>query len=129
MVKKSTDFLLLQWASKPLHVVLYEHLHGGAVDRTRPLNRHAHAAADGHVRAQKNFGSRISDCGLRSPGDPLCFLHSANQSANKKKLGCQSGFFKLPVPAYSKSLYIGVSSTPGPFMLNRRLKSSLSSRK
>src|SRR5689334_5289206 len=27
--------------------------------------------------------------------------------------GLQSGFFKLPVPAYSKSLYIGVSTTPG----------------
>src|SRR5438105_9995650 len=38
-------------ARPPLHVVLYEHLHCGAADRTRPLNRHAQAAANGHVRA------------------------------------------------------------------------------
>ena len=53
VVEESSDFVPPQWAGKPLHVVLYENLHGGALDRTRALNRHAHTAADGHVRAQK----------------------------------------------------------------------------
>jgi hypothetical protein len=53
VIKKSADFVSRQRSGKPLHVVLHEHLHGAAVDRTRALNRHAYTAVDGHVRAEK----------------------------------------------------------------------------
>jgi hypothetical protein len=53
VIDESADFVSPQRAGKPLHVVLYENLHGCALDRTRALDRHARPAADGHVRAQK----------------------------------------------------------------------------
>jgi len=57
MINKSSDFLSRQRTGKPLHIVLYEHLHGGAVDRTRPLDCHVHAPTDRHVRADENSAS------------------------------------------------------------------------
>jgi hypothetical protein len=55
MIQESADFLPPQRRGKPLHVVLYEYLHGVAVDRMRPLNCHAYTAPDRHVRAKQNF--------------------------------------------------------------------------
>src|SRR5437667_5970366 len=132
MIKKGADFVSRQRTGKPLHVVFYEDLHGGAVDRTRPLDRHAHTAADRHVRAQENSTSRRTHerANRRSlrfvvfPFRRFVFAHYRPF----RTAGRQSGFLRLPVPAYSKSLYTGVSNMPGPFMFKRILKSSLSSR-
>jgi hypothetical protein len=40
---------------EPLHIVLYEDLHGGAVDRAGAVDGHVDAASNGHVRAEKHF--------------------------------------------------------------------------
>src|SRR5204863_2570345 len=96
-------------------------------------NCHVNSTGDGHVRAKKNGMDRRSGESANrqrprfavSPFHCFLFFHYWLF----KTAGRQSGFFRLPVPAYSKSLYTGVSSTPGPFMLSRKLKSSLSSRK
>src|ERR1051326_6873642 len=123
MIEESADFRASKRPCKPLHVVLHEDLHGCAVDRACTLDRHAHATTDGHVRAEKKPATRRIGEGGVPPSRRFIFHHIQN------RLGCQSGFFRLPSPAYSKSLYIGISNTPGPFMSRRRLKSSLSSRK
>src|SRR6266700_2970230 len=108
MIKESADFLWPQRARKPLHVILYEHLHGGAVDRTRALDRHAHTAADRHVRAEKSqMNRRMGESGRSpfrrfavSPFGRFAFVHYKPF----RTAGRQSGFLRLPVPAYSKSL-------------------------
>src|SRR6516164_9072973 len=107
MIKKSSDFVSRQRAGKPLHVVLDEDLHGGAMDRTRALNRHAHPATDGHVGAENYWISRrIGDWvnGRRRPFSGSPFRRLLSLHYRLKTAGCQSGFFRLPVPAYSKSL-------------------------
>src|ERR1041384_591951 len=133
MLGEKRDFIASKRRSEPLHVVFHKHLHGRAVDRTGTLDRHAGATGNRHVRTEKNrMSRRIGDWANRrgrrftvSSFRRFFFLHYWLF----KTAGRQSGFFKLPVPAYSKSLYTGVRSTPGPFMFNRTLKSSLSSRK
>src|SRR5207249_6531196 len=55
MVEKRADLLARQRPGEPPHIVLYENLHGGALNGTSPLNRHVHTAADRHVRAKENF--------------------------------------------------------------------------
>src|SRR4029077_2296679 len=133
MLAEAGDFIASKRASEPLHIVFHEHLHCSAVDRTRALNRHLDTTGNRHVRAKKNWtnwriGESANRCVLRF--SVSAFLHFVSRRYWPfKTAGLQSGFFKLPVPAYSKSLYTGVSSTPGPFMLSRTLKSSLSSRK
>ena len=92
------------WAPKRIFCVI-----SSGVKRSREISRYA-------------FGKAASGL-LRDVSTSL------DMTRRQNTLGCQSGFFKLPVPAYSKSLYIGVSNTPGPFMFKRKLKSSLSSRK
>src|SRR4029453_1582632 len=114
MFEECPSFFAGKGPREPLHVVFHEHLNGRAPDRAGPLNRHVHTTRNRHVRAKRNRRSRR-----------FVSLHYWTF----KTAGRQSGFFKLPVPAYSKSLYIGVRTTPGPFMLIRTLKSSLSSRK
>jgi hypothetical protein len=61
--EKRENFFGREWPGEPLHVVLYKHLHGGAVDRAGSVDGHVHAATDRHVSAQENFGSQIADCG------------------------------------------------------------------
>ena len=51
MFEEGLDFLARQRPREPLHVVFHENLHRRAFDRTRPLDRPMHAAADRHVRA------------------------------------------------------------------------------
>ena len=70
MIEESADFFPPERPGKPLHVVLYEDLQRGALDRTRALNRHAHTAADGHVRAEQNsfcHFKRSREISLRNP--------------------------------------------------------------
>src|SRR5207237_8641395 len=52
MIEESTDFAPLQGACKPLHVVLYENMHRGALDRKLALNSHDRPSAAGHMRTQ-----------------------------------------------------------------------------
>src|SRR4029453_6153630 len=133
MFKEGPDFVAGKRAGEPLHVVLHENLHGSAVDRAGALNRQIHATSNRHVCAKENWMNRRigGSANRRMPRFSVsAFLRFVSLPYWLfKTAGRQSGFFSLPVPAYSKSLYIGVSSTPGPFMFSRRLKSSLSSRK
>ena len=48
------DLLLRQWPREPLHVVLDEDLHRGALDRARPFDRAMDPAPNGHVSAEEN---------------------------------------------------------------------------
>src|SRR6266576_989972 len=133
MLGEKRDFIASKRTSEPLHVVFHKHLHGSAVDRTGTLYGHVDATGNRHVRAKKNWTNRR--IGLSVKRGVLRFSVSAflhfvcRRYWLFKTAGRQSGFFKLPVPAYSKSLYTGVRRTPGPFMFSRTLKSSLSSRK
>jgi len=68
VIEKSVNFLAGQRSGEPLHVVFHEHLHRGAVDRSRALDGHAYPAADGHVRAEDNLRIAIFD--LRFPLSP-----------------------------------------------------------
>src|ERR1044071_6275252 len=125
MLGEKRDFIASKRTSEPLHVVFHKHLHGRAVNRTGTLDCHVDATGNRHVRTEKNrMSRRIGDSANRR-GRRFFFLHYWLF----KTAGRQSGFFQLPVPAYSKSVYTGVRSTPGPFMFSRTLKSSLSSRK
>ena len=54
-IAKRPDFLACERAREPLHIVLHEHLNGGALDRTAALDCGVHAATARHVRAEKNF--------------------------------------------------------------------------
>src|SRR5436305_10518234 len=133
MFQEGPDFVAGKRTGEPLHVVLHEYLHGGTADRARAPNRHVHATGNRHVRANEDwmnrrFGEWANRRRPRFAASPFRRFVSFHYWVFKTA-GRQSGFFRLPVPAYSKSLYTGVSSTPGPFMLSRRLKSSLSSRK
>src|SRR6266849_1609494 len=47
MFEESADFIACERPREPLHVVLHEHLDGGAFDRTTTLDR--------RVRAEKGF--------------------------------------------------------------------------
>ena len=53
MFEEGANFFGRERAREPLHVVLHEHLHGGALDRAGALDRHVHAAADRHVGAEE----------------------------------------------------------------------------
>src|ERR1700675_910232 len=55
MFEESANFFGRERAREPLHVVLHEHLDGGAHNRATTLDRGVHAAADRHVRAEKNL--------------------------------------------------------------------------
>src|SRR6476620_6334086 len=70
MPQESGDLFLLQRASEPLHVVLHENLHGGALDRASALDGHVHTAADRHMGAEKDCGFRIADRGLTACQTP-----------------------------------------------------------
>src|SRR4030095_9886992 len=133
MFEEGPDFVAGNRAGEPLHVVLHEHLHDIAVDRARALNCQIHATSNRHVRAKENWMNRRigGSANRRMPRFSVsAFLRFVSlHYLMLKTAGRQSAFFRLRVPAYSKSLYSGVSSTPGPFMFSRRLKSSLSSRK
>src|ERR1700688_2836674 len=56
VIEKGANFLLHERSREPLHIVLHEDLHGGAVDRTGAFDRHVHPAADRHVGAEENGG-------------------------------------------------------------------------
>src|SRR4029450_594021 len=143
MFAEARDLIASKRASEPLHVVFHEHLHCSAVDRTRALNRHVDTTGNRHMRAEKSWmNQRINEsASIRATADKSASRRRCGFSVSAflrfvslhywlfKTAGRQSGFFKLPVPAYSKSLYTGVSTKPGPFMFSRTLKSSLSSRK
>ena len=58
MFSEARDLIASKGASKPLHVVFHEHLHCGAVYRTRALNRHVDTTGNRHVRAKKKRLSR-----------------------------------------------------------------------
>ena len=63
VIEESGDFLAEQRPGEPLHIVLHENLHRGAIDRAGPLDGTMDPAADGHVGAEEDFGFRIADCG------------------------------------------------------------------
>src|ERR1700738_304045 len=111
MSDKGADLLARKWTREPLHVVLHENLHGRALDGTGALDRGVDSAANGHVSAEENFGMRNADCGMRarmSLSAISWLLHSRIPHSpfriRQNRFGCQSGFFKLPSPTYSKSL-------------------------
>ena len=55
VIEKRRDFLALQRAGEPLHIVLHKNLHGRAVNGTGSLDGPVHAATDRHVRPKKDF--------------------------------------------------------------------------
>src|ERR1043166_3149692 len=55
MVQESANFVASERPREPLHVVLHEHLDGGAVNRATTLDRLVHASANRHMCAQENF--------------------------------------------------------------------------
>jgi hypothetical protein len=51
MVEKRRDLVRLERSCEPLHIVLHENLHRGALNRTGPFNGPMGATRDRHVRA------------------------------------------------------------------------------
>src|SRR5213078_2895433 len=111
MFQEGPDFVAGKRTGEPLHVVLHEYLHGGTADRARAPNRHVHATGNRHVRANEDwmnrrFGEWANRRRPRFAASPFRRFVSFHYWVFKTA-GRQSGFFRLPVPAYSKSLYTG----------------------
>src|SRR5437762_14187483 len=88
VIKESLNLVWRERTREPLHVVFHENLHGGAIDGASALDRRVQTATDRHMGAEKNFGMRNADCGVRSLFKAWLF-HSAlrNRQSAIAKIG------------------------------------------
>src|SRR5947207_3464846 len=66
VIKESRNLRWCERTRVQLHVVYHKNLHGGAIDGASALDRRVQTATDRHMGAEKNFGMRNADCGVRS---------------------------------------------------------------
>ena len=59
--EEGVNLRLGQGPGEPLHIILHENLHGGALDGAGAFDGHVRAAADGHVSAQQDLGISTFD--------------------------------------------------------------------
>src|SRR5712664_661787 len=83
MFEERADFVAREGPREPLHIVFHEHLDRGAFNRATALDRRMHAAADGHVRAEKKRFCHVE----RSRDISYCSLSSSNWSRRSSQLG------------------------------------------